>query len=154
MKLSKNFSLSEFLASDTADRRGISNTPKREHLVALTALSTMIMQPIREYYNKGVIITSGYRSEQLNSAIGGSSTSQHSLGEATDFTVQGEDVYNTCKRIVEESGLDFDQIIYEVRGNTEWIHISYNRLGGNRKEVLTAVVQSDGKAEYTRGLNK
>jgi len=154
MKLSKNFTLSEFLFSDTANRRGISNTPNREHLVALTALSINIMQPIREHYHKGVIITSGYRSGQLNSAIGGSVTSQHSKGEACDFTVPGEDVYETCMWIIEGSGLDFDQLIYEVKNGVEWIHISHKRLGGNRGDMLTAVVQSDGEAEYTRGLHR
>lgn len=151
MKLSKNFTLKEMTISETAAANGWDNTPKGEHLGALKALCQDLLQPIRD--SLGVcLVTSGYRGETLNKAIGGSATSQHTKGEAADFTINGMNVYDTCVWI-KDSGLDFDQMIYEKRGEVEWVHISYKRHGGNRKEVLTANYNSKTrKMEYVRGL--
>ena len=85
MMLSKNLSLGEFTNSQTAKRRGIDNTPKGEHLEAAKILAENIFQPIREHFATPIFISSGYRSQALNEAIGGSKTSQHSKGEALDI---------------------------------------------------------------------
>lgn len=157
MKLSKDFYLSEFTASATADQRGLPNEPSIVHIVALTALANVILQPIRSHYKSRVIISSGYRGPALNTAIGGSMTSQHSLGEATDFTVEGCSCKEVAEWIAYESGLDFDQLIWERQYDKdgkvikEWLHISYVRTGGNRRQVLSAYVKPEG-TEYVAGL--
>ena len=154
MKLTKNFSLSEFTRSSTAESMGFSNDPTQEHLLALQALATATLQPIRELVNVPVTITSGYRSTLLNRAIGGVATSQHSKGEACDFQVEGNSkkgLLNIAKKI-RDSGIPFDQLIFEDKGRGSWIHISYSRLGDNRRECLTATFDNDGKASYTAGL--
>ena len=109
IRLSKNFSLRELTKSATAERAGIDNTPKDlEHLVNMTHLAIHILQPVRDEF--GVItVNSGYRSPDLNKAVGGSERSQHCHGQAADF----------------ES--------YSV-----WVHCSYN-LMDNRKKCMTAM---------------
>jgi len=89
MKLSKNLSLAEFTRSSTAKRRGIDNNPDKDHLEAAKQLADNIFQPIREHFGKAIFISSGYRSDALNKAIGGSATSQHSKGEAIDIDMDG-----------------------------------------------------------------
>lgn len=156
--LSKNFALSEFTASSTADRLGIPNEPSEVHLVALTALANVVLQPIRDHYDRRLIVSSGYRGTALNNAVGGSPTSQHSLGEASDFTVEGHSCKEVAEWIAYESGIDFDQLIWERKYDkdgkvaNEWLHISYVRTGGNRRQVLTAYVKPEG-TEYVAGLH-
>lgn len=158
MRLSKNFYLSEFTASNTADSMGLPNDPSEVHLIALTALANVIMQKIRDHYKARVIISSGYRGPALNAEVGGSPTSQHSLGEATDFTVEGYSCREVAEWLSEESDLDFDQLIwersYDEQGGikAEWLHISYKRTGDNRRQVLSAYVKPGG-TEYVTGLH-
>lgn len=155
MNLSQNFFRSEFTASATASKHNISNEPTEEHLVALTALANCTLQPIRDHWGR-MVVSSGYRSLQLNVLVSGSDTSQHSQGEAADFHVPGYKCYDVAKWIV-ENGIVFDQLILEhsvdEKGEvtSEWLHISYTRFGGNRFEVLSARVAPDG-TEYRQGL--
>lgn len=155
--LSKNFYRSEFTASATADQLGIRNEPSEEHLIAMTALAHRLMQPLRDHYDRRVLISSGYRSPALNNAVGGSPTSEHAQGAACDFTVDGYGCKEVCEWIVYESGLEWNQLILEYkfdsegRLETEWIHISFQRDGSNAKEVLTAYVRPTG-TEYVAGL--
>lgn len=143
MNLTKNFTLSEFTRSQTALRRGISNEPNAEHLANMIALCKHIMQPIRDGLG-AVIITSGYRSPALNEAIGGSTTSQHSLGQAADFGVVGMTPKQVCQWIIDQK-LPFDQLIYEGT----WVHVSYGPR--NRRQVLTAHF-GKVKTTYTNGI--
>ena len=95
MRLSPNFTLSEFTKSQTALRQGIDNTPNEEHLVAAQALFLMVVQPVRD--NFGVtVINSGYRGPALNEAVGGSSKSQHCTGEAVDIECPGTSNYEVA----------------------------------------------------------
>ena len=157
MKLSENFLISEFTASATADANGITNEPTKEHLIAMTALVSCTMQPVRNYWGR-VVITSGYRSPLLNSIVGGSPTSQHALAEACDFHVPGTSCLEVAQWIV-GSGIEFDQLILETevdksgRESKEWIHISYSRFGDNRREILSARVAPEG-TQYVQGLTK
>lgn len=151
MKLSKNLSLSEFVRSNTAKRRGIDNTPKGEHLDAAKTLAETIFQPIREHFATPIFISSGYRSAALNEAIGGSKTSQHSKGEAIDIDMDGrrgpdnEDVFYFIK-----DNLDFDQLIWEFGTDErpDWVHVSYNYDGAQRGQILVAKRNSKGKVYY------
>jgi|TARA_R110000796_G_scaffold17175_1_gene53070 hypothetical protein len=150
MKLSNNFSLSEFTSSPTADRLGIDNTPNKEVTDNLQELVTFVLQPIRDRYGS-VVISSGYRSPELNKAIGGSTTSDHCLGCAADFEVQGMDNKEMAKWIA--NNLDFKQVILEFYHEGDmhsgWIHCSYKK-DNNKKQKLNAL--KDGKKTiYTQG---
>ena len=134
MKLSKNLSLSEVVKSATAIKRGISNQPTKQHLQNLIKLSENVFQPLRDYIDKPIRVSSGYRSKELNKLIGGASRSQHSKGEALDLDNDRETnilMFNYIK-----DNLDFDQLINEQ--DYSWIHVSY-REGSNRKQVLNMV---------------
>lgn len=145
MMLSKNFSLAELTKSQTAERKGIANTPTADHIYNLTALCENILQPIRNEFGS-FIVSSGYRSPELCEAIGSKATSQHAKGEAADFEVAGISNYKLATWI--EENLPFDQLILECfqGGNTGWIHCSY--IPDGRKETLT-FNRSEG---YRKGL--
>ena len=85
MKLSKNFSLKEMTASQTAERKGINNNPNDDQITALQKLCENILQPVRDHYATPVTVSSGFRSEELCVAIGSSVNSQHAKGQAADF---------------------------------------------------------------------
>ena len=151
MKLSENLMLSEVVRSESAKRRGIDNMPTAEHIANLKVLAEKIFQPIRENFRVPIHISSGYRSRKLNDAISGSATSQHCTGEAFDIDMDGSphgvtnaDVFNFIK-----DKLLFDQIIWEfgTSTNPDWVHVSYNVKGNNRKQVLKAV-KSGSKTTY------
>lgn len=149
MNLSPNLSLSEATKSATAIRHGIDNKPSAGHLAALKVTALKIFQPIRAHFSEPIAVTSGYRSLALNRRIGGSTTSQHSLGEALDLDA---DVYRgvTNQEIFEfvRDNLEFDQLIHEFgdEDNPAWVHISY-REGNNRGQILRAY-NSNGKTKY------
>ena len=151
MKLSKNWYLSEVTKSRTAKRLGISNEPTKEHLVNLQILAEKIFQPIRDYYNSPIYISSGYRSESLNKAIGGSKSSQHCKGQAIDIDRDGHSLPNNGQ-IFEyiKNNLEFDQLIWEFGSNTnpDWVHVSYNTNGSQRKQILVAYKDSNNRTKY------
>ena len=150
MKLSKNLSLAEVTKSATAKRRGIANEPIESHLENLKALAENIFQPIREEFMCPIFISSGYRSEALNEAIGGSKTSQHSKGEALDLDA---DVYGVITNAdifhYIEDNLDYDQLIWEfgTEENPDWVHVSFKKDGSNRREKLRAE-RANGRTTY------
>ena len=151
VRLSKNFTLQEFTKSQTAERRGIDNTPVEGHIENAKALFENVVQPVRD--NFGVtIINSGYRSGDLNYAIGGSNTSQHCKGQAVDIECPGTPNYDVAKWI--EENLEFDQLILEFYTpgipDSGWVHVSY-KTEDNRKGVLTAM-KENGKTIYKPNL--
>ena len=147
MKLSLNFSLKELTASQTADRKGINNTPTEEHIENLKLLCENILQPTRDEW--GIIsVSSGYRSPELCLAIGSSERSQHARGQAADFECHRVDNKMLFEWITNE--LDYDQAILEFYNGTPdsgWIHVSYNK-DGNRKQKLRAFRNDAGKTQY------
>lgn len=147
MQLSPHFSLAEMVRSQTASRRGIRNVPGEAEIRALTLLCDKVLEPVRAHFGKPVIVTSGYRSPRLNTAIGGSASSQHCKGEAADFTVPGETNRAVFERIWHN--LNYDQLIYEF-GESGWIHCSYSAHRMRNME-LTAVRRS-GRTAYLPGL--
>lgn len=153
MQISKHLSLAEVSRSETAKRRGINNTPSGEHLENFKKLAENIFEPIREHFGVPIHISSGYRSKELNSAIGGSATSQHCSGEAIDIDMDGSasgvtnaQVFNFIK-----DNLQFDQLIWEFGSNSnpDWVHVSYETTGKQRKQILKAV-KSNGKTVYEK----
>ena len=149
MKLSENFTLDELTKSQEAIRLGIDNTPNDEHITNLILLCKNILQPIRNHFKIPVSISSGYRSAALCEAIGSSSTSQHTKGQAADFELFGIHNREVSDWIVQN--LDFDQCILEFwtpsDPNSGWIHCSYNDAD-NRKSYLSAQ-KLNGRVVYT-----
>jgi hypothetical protein len=151
MKLSKNFSMTEFTKSQTALREGIDNAPQGEHLDSAKALFENVVQRVRDRFGT-TVINSGYRSPALNKAVGGSATSQHCKGEAADIECPGVANAEVAQWIVDNC--DFDQVILEFYTpgipDSGWVHVSY-KTAGNRKSILTAM-KENGKTVYKPGL--
>ena len=136
MILTKNFSLEEMYRSDTARRCGIDNKPQTEEVVEnLRALCLEVLQPLRDHLGKPVVVSSGYRCKDLNKKVGGVENSQHLKGEAADIKVRDrEELIDVMRYIMDET--NFDQLIREKSGSTEWVHVSHKRNGNNRRMVL------------------
>ena len=153
MQLSEHFNLKEFTKSETAIRKRIDNTPNSVHATNLKAVCEKILEPVRNHFQKPVRINSGYRGPALNSAVGGSSKSQHCNGEAVDFEIDGLANPELAKWVA--ANCEFDQIILEFYDpkegpNSGWVHASYS-AGKNRKQKLTAVTEK-GKTVYKTGF--
>ena len=150
MQLSKHFKLEEFTKSQTAIRKGINNEAGSGEIKNLTDLCYTVLEPVRAKFDKPIIVTSGFRSEELCEAIGSKKTSQHAKGQAVDFEIAG--VSNLQIAVWIEANCDFDQLILEYwkeedkDPNSGWVHCSYVE-GSNRKQVL----RYDGK-KYENGL--
>jgi len=148
MKLSENFSLIELTKSQTAERKSINNTPSTEHQDNLKSLCEMILQPVRDHFNRVVSVSSGYRSPALCEAIGSKTTSQHAKGQAADFEIYGLSNKELADWINET--LNYDQLILEYwkeeDPNSGWVHCSY-KSEGNRKQYLKAY-KENGKTKY------
>ena len=130
MKLSDNFYLNEFTVSQVAERHGYKNEPNEKQIENLRLLCVNVLQPLREIINVPIFINSGFRSFDVNAAVGGRFNSQHLEGKAADFIVPSlilADVFNIALQ-----KLSFDQLIYEFG---KWIHVSWNGES-NRKDVM------------------
>jgi hypothetical protein len=149
MQLSKNLSLSEVTRSETAKRRGISNMPTPEHIENFKKLAENVFQPIRDHFGVPIRISSGYRSKELNTAIGGSLSSQHCQGEAIDIDMDGTSITNAQIFHFIKDNLNFDQMIWEfgTDKNPDWVHVSYESTGKQRKQILVAK-RVGGKTTY------
>ena len=120
--ITKNFTLQELVASDTATRMGIDNSPDEEVEKKLRLLATTILQPLRDKYGKPITVTSGYRCTALNKAVGGVATSQHLKGEAADLVTDDvKALFNLAKQMVEDGQIEVGQLIDEYG---RWVHIS------------------------------
>ena len=156
MKLSKNFTLQELIKSNTALRLGIDNTPSKEGIMKLTILATSVLQLLRDRIG-ALRITSGYRSSELNTAIGGSNKSQHTKCEAVDiqYVKRGRMDNLLIYQALIDLDIDFDQCILEFGDSTAtsdptspaWIHLSY-KITDNRKQVLVAYKDDNNKTKY------
>ena len=156
MKLTQNFSLEELTRSDTAERKGIDNSPTAEHIHNLAELCENVLQPLRDKVKHSIRVTSGYRSEKLNTAIGGASrdgkpTSEHCYGKAADIKliIDGENKSEILYLAILEMGIPFRQMIWEF-GDEEtpsWVHISFNK-DDNKKQTLRAY-KDNGKTKYS-----
>ena len=153
MNLSRNFTLSELIKSDTAIRRGIDNNPNADQIEKLKTLCEKILQPVRDHFGR-VKVTSCFRSPELCVAIGSSLSSQHSKAEAADFEVIGVDNCELADWIRRE--LEWDQLILEFytpgEPNSGWIHCSFTE-GTPRKQFLHAF-REDGKTKYKPIIGK
>jgi hypothetical protein len=149
MKLSEHLELAEIIRSESAKRNDISNMPSPEHIANLKLLAEHIFEPIRANFRCPILISSGYRSKELNAKVGGSNTSQHSLGQAIDidmdgtsYGVENEEIFYYIK-----DKLPFDQLIWEfgTDKNPAWVHVSYSDR--HRRQVLKAT-KLNGTTNY------
>jgi hypothetical protein len=150
--LSKNFSLHEMTKSEAALRFDLDNTPDDKIVANLKNLVVNVLQPVREYYGKGVKVNSGYRSPEVNAKIGGSKTSDHCKGMAADIEIPGVSNYELAKYISENH--KFTQLILEFYTpgipDSGWVHVSYDPSNLKCQE-LTAM-RVNGKTKYESGL--
>ena len=147
--ISKYISYKEGVYSITAIRRGIDNTPNDEQLTNMELVADEVFEPLRAYVGGPIKINSFFRSPKLNTAIGGSSKSQHCKGQAMDIDdtfgrMSNAEMYHFIKE-----HLDFDQMIWEFGDddNPDWVHISYVSPEENRNRCLKAY-REDGKTKY------
>lgn len=145
MQLSEHLSLAELTRSESAKKHGISNMPNDAQLASLKLLAENIFEPIRNNFRCPILISSGFRSAELNAKIGGANSSQHSLGQAIDIDMDGTsygvtnvDIFNFIK-----DKLPFDQLINEF--NYSWVHVSYSSR--HRREILDAI-KVNGVTKY------
>ena len=129
----KYFTIKELTTSSTATRLKIDNTPTEEVVNNLESLVNNILDKIREAYGKPITVNSGYRCPKLNTAIGGSKTSQHITGKAADITVGNRQANRSLFQFIQKLDLPFDQLIDEY--NYKWVHVSYDP-NRNRKQIL------------------
>ena len=148
MNLTEHFTLAEMTASQTAARKGIRNVPGEREIAALKLLCEKVLEPVREHFGCPVLISSAYRSPRLNTAIGGSASSQHCKGEAADFTVYGVADVDVAQWIWRK--LNYDQLILEFPPEG-WVHVSYS-AHRMRNQELTAK-RKGGRTVYLPGLN-
>ena len=152
MQLTKNFSLSEMVKSETALRNNLDNTPGDTEIANLKVLAENVLQPIRDAYGKGVKVNSGFRHPNVNAAVGGSKTSDHCKGQAADIEIPGVANADLAEWI--KDNLQFTQLILEFYTpgipDSGWVHVSYdpNNL---KKQVMTAM-KENGKTVYKAGI--
>ena len=152
-QISEHLTLAEVTQSDTAKRLGIDNIPTPEHLANLKLLAEKIFEPIRAHFGKPIHVSSGYRSAALNKATpGSSSTSQHCSGEALDLDQDNMGTGITNKMVFDyiKANLVFDQLIWEYGNDSQpdWVHVSYESTGKQRKEILRGK-RVNGKPSYS-----
>ena len=142
MQKPKYFTLEEFLTSSVAKQKSIENLPSWEVIENLNNLA-IFLDWLREDWGSGIIVTSGFRCDKLNDAVGGVATSCHKLGFAVDIQPANGKM-EEFKKFVVEWAKDklFDEIILEKNKKTEWIHIQqYSPKGYQRRKVFSLEVK-------------
>lgn len=139
------FTLEEITRSETARLKGLNNMPQGLLLIRLNETARR-MDSVRLYLGHPVIVTSGYRSAELNRAIGGTSSSHHVQGYAVDFRCPTFGDPACICRALRDSGIRYDQLIQEFN---QWVHISFAPT--MRQQTLTAIKQG-GRTLYRPGL--
>lgn len=128
MKESKYFKLEELLKSETALTAQIENLPSWADVENLQKLATLVLDPIRQAWGQPLFITSGFRSPQLNVAVGGVPTSAHLDGCAADIVLPSwsakkmVELFTLIGNLVDNGDIDIDQVIFYRK--KKMIHIS------------------------------
>ena len=150
MKISDHITYAEAIHSNTAKRRGIDNTPNPTQVETMKVTAEKIFEPLRKFVGGPIKVNSFFRSPELNTAIGGSKTSQHCKGQAIDIDdvfgyKTNAEMYNWVKE-----NLNFDQMIWEFGTdmNPNWVHISYVSDEDNRNRCLKAYKDEYNKTKY------
>ena len=154
--ISKHVSDKEGSCSATALRRGLKNVPNKEQLVCMREVAEKVFEPLREWVGGPIKINSFFRGKALNTAIGGSKTSQHMKGQAMDLDDTFGHKTNAEMYHYIKDHLDFDQLIWEFGDddNPGWLHVSYVCICKNRKRLTIAYKDEKGKARYKHETHK
>ena len=148
-RISEHVSLKEGIKSHTATRLNIDNAPSDLDLVNMKIIAEKVFEPLREFVGGPIAINSFYRSPKLNSAIGGSTSSQHCSGRALD--IDDKYGYKTNAEMFKyiQCNLDYDQMIWEFGdvNNPDWVHVSYVSEDVNRRRCLIAYKEK-GRTKY------
>lgn len=150
----KHFTMEELTRSDTARVHNIDNTPTEEHAQNLVDTVCNLADPLRERWavicaneklgTPQIRVSSGYRSRQLNAAVGGSTTSAHSFGYALDLIPMNGNLARfkeVCREFLK--GRKFDQMISEdenAAGVPAWIHVGYKTGDGRQRKQFLSMV--------------
>jgi hypothetical protein len=152
MNLTANFSLHEMTKSETALRKDMPNEPTEADIENLKLLAEKVLQPLRDHYGVGIKVNSGYRSPDVNAAVGGSRTSDHCKGQAADIEIAG--IPNATLAQYIKDSLQYTQLILEFYTpgipDSGWVHVSYD--SNNLKCQALTAVKKDGKTVYLNGL--
>jgi len=152
MNLTANFTLAEMVKSDTALRHDMDNTPGEVEIANLKTLCEKVLQPVRDHFQTGVKVNSGFRHPEVNAKVGGSKTSDHCKGQAADIEIPG--IANADLAVWIMDNLDYTQLILEFYTpgvpDSGWVHVSYDPAN-LKKQNLTAT-KKDGKTVYLNGL--
>ena len=147
--ISEHISYKEGVYSMTATRLGIDNVPNDEQLNNMETIAEKVFEPLREWIGGPIKVNSFFRGLKLNTAIGGSSKSQHMKGQAIDIDdtfglATNAEMYHWIKE-----NLDFDQLIWEFGDddNPNWLHVSYVSPEDNRNRCLKAY-KEQGRSKY------
>ena len=144
MQLSEHFTLDELTHSDLATRKGISNDPTPDVISNLSRLAELLEQ-VRKHFGKPISINSGYRSPELNQAVGGQKKSQHLLGCAADIRVSVMTTYEIVKAII-QTDIQFDQMIREF---DSWVHISVPNTPQDTPKNQVLIIDKLGTRQYS-----
>lgn len=162
LQLTKHFHLSEFTTSATAKQQGIDNTPSIEVIENLQHLCQEILEPLREYFNEPIVISSGYRCPALNKAVHGTTNSNHLYGYAADIRLPTKLAPNPSSGSIQDlergreylhyilNNLKFDELIWEHSSHQSsskqagsvqvpdyyWIHVAIRRNAPNRQRYV------------------
>ena len=149
-RISDHITYKEGVYSRTALRRGLDNDPNVDQLKCMIEIAELVFEPLREYVGGPIKINSFFRGKSLNSAIGGSTKSQHMKGQAMDI----DDTYghktNAEMYHYIKDNLTFDQMIWEFGDdhNPDWVHVSFVTHRKNRKKLTIAYRDENGKTRY------
>lgn len=138
MKKYPHFELDEFIRSSVAKRKNIENFPSFEAVENLNELVETILEPLRVAYGMPITISSGYRCEKLNKAVGGVASSVHMKGLAADLQVGGsfQKFVDFAVEWMKKNRIRFDQLLIEKSGTTRWLHIGLKgNYGQQRGEI-------------------
>mgnify|MGYP001940546596 FL=1 len=156
MQITEHFNLKELTRSETARRLGLQNTPSSAEMANIQYTAEQL-EKIRAYVGRGIVVTSCFRSERVNKAVGGSPTSAHRFGLAADCDAIGLTSLAFAKEIIkmrDEGKIMFDQLILEFpeRGDGAWVHVGFRRNNPMRNQIMTAT-KKGGKTVYLPGLH-
>jgi len=142
IKLSKNFTLDEFLKSTVALRKGIDNSMPREYLPRIQFLVDTILQPVRDKFGP-MKVTSGYRNVDLCIALGSNAESNHARGLAVDIEPYDKDIRLIDILIFINDKLEYKELIAEYFPHG-WVHVAASEVNNKRDLKL-----KDNKHHYS-----
>jgi len=142
--------------SSTASRLGIPNVPTARQTYALRMLCENVLEPLRVALGRPVVVTSGFRSADLNRVIGGAKHSQHLDGEAADIECPGISNLELVNAIIVSRSIRFDRLILEFHTeglpSSGWVHVSF-ASATQRREIFHAK-RVNGETKYLIGLGR